>query len=214
MPGFFGQKFSSYLVCTWICRDLCESLWNKNSPSYDCWWVQPMWKIWSSNWMISPGFGVKKEKCLKPPPSYDCWQASLRFPETVSTKHLLQKTQKTTGTSKYRTQKNLPIVWKLNGKKNRANEKKHRFIALVVSDKYLITFNWAVLSDEQMSNGYPFSLLNDEQMSNKVGVKHQPVKIAAFIFCFAALPGVSHIMYLHTVFALRSTTDTRKKPPS
>ena len=33
---------------------------------------------------------------------------------------------------------------------------------------------WAVLSDEQMSNGYPFSLLNDEQMSNKVGVKHQP----------------------------------------
>ena len=36
-------------------------------------------------------------------------------------------------------------------------------------------FSWAVLSDEQMSNGYPFSLLNDEQMSNKVGVKHQPV---------------------------------------
>ena len=35
--------------------------------------------------------------------------------------------------------------------------------------------SWAVLSDEQMSNGYPFSLLNDEQMSNKVGFKHQPV---------------------------------------
>ena len=34
--------------------------------------------------------------------------------------------------------------------------------------------NWAVLSDEQVSNGYPCSLLNDEQMSNKVGVKHQP----------------------------------------
>ena len=34
---------------------------------------------------------------------------------------------------------------------------------------------WAVLSNEQMSNGYPFSLLNDEQMSNKVGVEHQPV---------------------------------------
>ena len=31
-----------------------------------------------------------------------------------------------------------------------------------------------MLSDEQMSNGYPFSLLNDEQMSNKVRVKHQP----------------------------------------
>ena len=34
---------------------------------------------------------------------------------------------------------------------------------------------WAALSDEQMSNGYPFSLLNDEQMSNKVGVEHQLV---------------------------------------
>ena len=33
---------------------------------------------------------------------------------------------------------------------------------------------WLVLSDEQMSNGWSFSLLNDEQMSNKVGVKHQP----------------------------------------
>ena len=31
-----------------------------------------------------------------------------------------------------------------------------------------------MLSDEQMSNGYPFSLLNDEQMSNKVRVEHQP----------------------------------------
>ena len=36
-------------------------------------------------------------------------------------------------------------------------------------------FGWAVLSDEQRSNGYPFLLLNDEQMSNKVGVEHQPV---------------------------------------
>ena len=34
---------------------------------------------------------------------------------------------------------------------------------------------WAVLSDEQMSNGCQFSLLNDEQMSNWLGVKHQPV---------------------------------------
>ncbi len=35
-----------------------------------------------------------------------------------------------------------------------------------------------MLSDEQMSNGYPFSLLNDEQMSNKVGVEHQPEQFA------------------------------------
>ena len=32
-----------------------------------------------------------------------------------------------------------------------------------------------MLSDEQMSNGLPFSLLNDEQMSNWVGVKRLPV---------------------------------------
>ena len=38
----------------------------------------------------------------------------------------------------------------------------------------LWNYIWAVLSDEQMSNGWPFSLLNDEQMSNWVGVKHQP----------------------------------------
>ena len=31
-----------------------------------------------------------------------------------------------------------------------------------------------MLSDEQMSNGWSFSLLNDEQMSNKVRVEHQP----------------------------------------
>ena len=35
-------------------------------------------------------------------------------------------------------------------------------------------YSWAVLSDEQMSNGCQFSLLNDEQMSNWLGVKHQP----------------------------------------
>ena len=34
---------------------------------------------------------------------------------------------------------------------------------------------WLVLSDEQMSKGWPFSLLNDEQMSNWLGVEHQPV---------------------------------------
>ena len=34
---------------------------------------------------------------------------------------------------------------------------------------------WLVLSDEQMSKGWPFFLLNDEQMSNWLGVEHQPV---------------------------------------
>ena len=36
--------------------------------------------------------------------------------------------------------------------------------------------NWVVLSDEQMSKRWTFSLLNDEQMSNKVRVEHQPAK--------------------------------------
>ena len=37
--------------------------------------------------------------------------------------------------------------------------------------------NWLVLSDEQMSKRWPFSLLNDEQMSNWLGVKHLPANI-------------------------------------
>ena len=48
-------------------------------------------------------------------------------------------------------------------------------------------FFWAVLSDEQMSNGYPFSLVNDEQMSNKVGVKHQPVLLPFFVWLIGGL---------------------------
>ena len=39
----------------------------------------------------------------------------------------------------------------------------------------LDTKNWQVLSDEQMSKEWPFSLLNDEQMSNWLGVEHCPV---------------------------------------
>ena len=40
---------------------------------------------------------------------------------------------------------------------------------------------WAVLSDEQMSNGCQFSLLNDEQTSNWLGVEHQPEMFQAFL---------------------------------
>ena len=40
-------------------------------------------------------------------------------------------------------------------------------------------YNWAVLSDEQMSNGRQFSLLNDEQMSNWLGVEHQSDKLGS-----------------------------------
>ena len=40
---------------------------------------------------------------------------------------------------------------------------------------FCVLLVWLVLSDEQMSKRWPFSLLNDEQMSNWVGVKHLPV---------------------------------------
>ena len=39
---------------------------------------------------------------------------------------------------------------------------------------YTTVYIWLVLSDEQMSKGWPYSLLNDEQMSNWLGVEHQP----------------------------------------
>ena len=38
-----------------------------------------------------------------------------------------------------------------------------------------VNLYWLVLSDEQMSKGWLFSLLNDEQMSNWLGVEHRPV---------------------------------------
>ncbi len=63
---------------------------------------------------------------------------------------------------------------------------------------------WAVLSDEQMSNGWPFSLLNDEQMSNWVGVEHQPGIIfwgnapspMVFFFWGSGVQGISPVVWL------------------
>ena len=43
-----------------------------------------------------------------------------------------------------------------------------------ISPKYT---SWLVLSDEQMSKGWLFSLLNDEQMSNWLGVEHRPASL-------------------------------------
>ncbi len=45
---------------------------------------------------------------------------------------------------------------------------------------------WAVLSDEQTSKGWPFSLLDDEQLRNWLGVEHQPV-VASASCCLAHL---------------------------
>ena len=34
--------------------------WTENDQTITSWWLnQPIWKIWSSNWIISPGFGLK-----------------------------------------------------------------------------------------------------------------------------------------------------------
>ena len=41
---------------------------NTSPKSPTRWWFQPIWKIWSSHWIISPG-SSKNKKGLKPPPS-------------------------------------------------------------------------------------------------------------------------------------------------
>ena len=82
-------------------------------------------------------------------------------------------------------------------------------------------FPWAVLSDEQMSNGWSFSLLNDEQMSKKVRVEYQPVPvewIATLHFRIFArtwkkhsipwlclIPGLQRIFFLKTSWGARNS---------
>ncbi len=51
-----------------------------------------------------------------------------------------------------------------------------RISSIRSSKRNMPKHNWAVLSDEQMSKRWPFSLLNNEQMSNWLGVEHQPDK--------------------------------------
>ena len=45
------------------------------------WWFQPLWKICSSNWIISPNRGENK-KCLKPPPRI--WLKEIRWNSCTS----------------------------------------------------------------------------------------------------------------------------------
>ena len=56
---------------------------------------------------------------------------------------------------------------------------------------------WAVLSDEQMSNGWPYSLLNDEQMSNKVRVEHQPVngRVTQMIYLISVVVSILFLIF-------------------
>ena len=44
------------------------NIWNFNTR-FSSWWFQPIWKICSSKWIISPSRGENK-KYLKPPPSF------------------------------------------------------------------------------------------------------------------------------------------------
>ena len=42
---------------------------SSEDQSVSSWWLnQPSWKIWSSNWIISPGFGVKTKNVLETTP--------------------------------------------------------------------------------------------------------------------------------------------------
>ena len=60
-----------------------------------------------------------------------------------------------------------------------------------------------MLSDEQMSKRWPFSLLNDEQMSNWVGVKHLPG--GCFIFIIYVVYNflyIYNIIYIYIIYTL------------
>ncbi len=63
--------------------DRIPGFWRWNSLSNDSWWFQPLWKICSSDWIISPEIGFKKwQKIFElPPPSFF---TNLDFPESTS----------------------------------------------------------------------------------------------------------------------------------
>ena len=75
--------------------------------------------------------------------------------------------------------------------------KKHRcwFIAGKKEEWPEKKLNWQVLSDEQMSKEWAFSLLNDEQMSNWLGVEHCPVNDEVEEeFCFPDVSFKCHLI--------------------
>ena len=51
--GVFGDGF--WFFKHRRCRGLAINLYH----IFSSWWFQPIWKICSSNWIISPGFGMK-----------------------------------------------------------------------------------------------------------------------------------------------------------
>ena len=94
-------------ICVSSHRFICSSklstylqryLSNSNTPS---WWLnQPVWNIWSSNWIISPGIGMKINKLwvattqtLKSFISLTWNFASLRWCQTTLWKVMFAKQQ-------------------------------------------------------------------------------------------------------------------------
>ena len=55
----------------WLNQVLLNSNWWSRTKLMlqTSWWFQPIWKICSSNWIISPGIRDENKKYLKPPPS-------------------------------------------------------------------------------------------------------------------------------------------------
>ena len=84
----------------------------------------------------------------------------------------------------FRTSQTINKLMEINWKRcpiDSTNNKKHL-------ESFVVT--WLVLSDEQTSKRWPFSLLNDEQMSNWVGVKHLPV----LLFITLGFSGAPHLV--------------------
>ena len=71
-----GEKWATFkntynIPLYWLVYDKTHSGYSSiiYSPLYVASWrFQPLWKICSSNWILSPRIGVKKD-CFKPPPS-------------------------------------------------------------------------------------------------------------------------------------------------
>ena len=59
----------------------CKQMINSCHPTKTSWWLnQPLWKICSSNWIISPGFEVIITNTWKhPPPRDDCTEVALQI---------------------------------------------------------------------------------------------------------------------------------------
>ena len=62
---FLGRRRISKSICTMVRSLKLLPLFFENMGSFlTSWWFQPIWKICSSNWIISPIFGVNIKKCL------------------------------------------------------------------------------------------------------------------------------------------------------